>query len=421
MNCHILLPTCDEVSKEKVMATFDFYVQNFARFRERAVVRPFLWPYWEPVEKVDLNQHIFFDSTPLNHADLQEYVSRSLTQGLNPLLPLWKFTVFTNYTFQDGTRGSMMLMKYHHCMGDGFTLARTLFTGAEVNVPKTSDAKPSAQKDSSANTGAGKALSAAGKLLTLQDDKPSTLKAKTLLKPLDHRIACFVTSKITITEIKKAAKAKGFTINDMVLAALSASLRKYQLQKGGEVVDPLAAVWVALKPLAEAFTKQDADKVDEPGNTTLGAVYVRLPVAKEFDDRAQRVQAIYDEISKLKGSPEPLLAQGTMGLFGLLPTKLSNPIWNALSNKVSISVSNVPGPPNPDFTWCGAKPTGLSVFVPPVGTISTFCLITSFNDHITLSLAMDGSLFSTSDADFIAKVFDEELSLLTTSMIPSRL
>jgi hypothetical protein len=197
-------------------------------------------------------------------------------------------------------------------MGDGFTLARTLFTGAEVNVPKTSDAKPSAQKDSSANTGAGKALSAAGKLLTLQDDKPSTLKAKQLLKPLDHRIACFVTSKITITEIKKAAKAKGFTINDMVLAALSASLRKYQLQKGGEVVDPLAAVWVALKPLAEAFTKQDADKVDEPGNTTLGAVYVRLPVAKEFDDRSQRVQAIYDEISKLKGSPEPLMAQGTM-------------------------------------------------------------------------------------------------------------
>jgi hypothetical protein len=34
---------------------------------------------------------------------------------------------------------------------------------------------------------------------------------------------------------------------------------------------------------------------------------------------------------------------------------------------------------------------------------------------------MDGSLFSTSDADFIAKVFDEELSLLATSMLPSRL
>jgi hypothetical protein len=319
----------------------------------------------------------------------------------------------------------MMFMKYHHCMGDGFTLARTLFTGAEVHIPESSEAKTSPRSSTEGGMGAGKALTAAAKLLTLQDDKPSLLKAQSLLKPLDPRIACFVTSKITITEIKKAAKSKGFTINDMVLAALSAALRKYQLQKramniGTEVVDPLAAVWVALRPLAEAYTKQDADKVSEPGNTTLGAVYVRLPVTKEFDERADRVQAIYDEISKLKGSPEPLMAQGTMGLFGLMPSKLSNPIWNALSNKVSISVSNVPGPSN-DFTWCGARLTGLTVFVPPVGTISTFCLITSFNDHITLSLSLDGTLFSKSDAAFITKVFDEELSLLTTSMIPSRM
>jgi len=419
MNCHIVVPTADEVTKENAYATFEFYVQKFARFRERVVVRPYLWPYWEPVEKVDLSQHLLFDSTEMNHETLQEYVSRSLTQGLNPLLPLWRLTVFKNYTFEDGSRGSILFFKYHHCMGDGFTLARTLFTGTGgVSVQEAAESKIRQVKE---NTGAAKTLSAASKLLTLQDDKPSALKAKTLLRPLDPRIACFVTSKTTITDIKKAAKSRGFTINDMVLAALSASLRKYCLQKGEEVVDPLAAVWVALRPLAEAFAKQDADKVDEPGNTTLGAVYVRLPVAKEFDERSHRVQAIYDEISKLKGSPEALMAQGTMGLFGLLPTKLSNPIWNALSNKVSISVSNVPGPPNSDFTWCGARPTGLSVFVPPVGTISTFCLITSFNDHITLSLAMDGSLFSKSDADFIAKAFNEELSLLTTSMLPSRL
>jgi hypothetical protein len=421
MNCHILLPTCDVVSKEKTYEVFDFYCQKFARFRERVVVRPYLWPYWEPVEKVDLSQHIFFDSTEMDHDTLQELISKSLTQGLNPLLPLWRFIVFTNYTFQDGTRGSMMFFKYHHCMGDGFTLARTLFTGAEGYDELGPDvSKPKSSVKAAGGQGGGfeasKTLSAAGKLVALQDDPPSALKAKSLLKPLDHRVACWGTSKITITEIKKAAKSGGFTINDMVLAALSASLRQYQMQKGEAVVDPLAAVWVALRPLAEAFQKQDADKVYEPGNTTLGAVYLRLPVAKEFESRADRVKAICEEISNLKGSPEPLLAQGTMGLFGLLPKTLSNPIWHALSNKVSISVSNVPGP-SVDFKWCGARPTGLSVFVPPVGTISTFCLITSFNDHITLSLAMDGFLFSNQDAQFIEKTFQEELMLLTTSML----
>jgi len=65
--------------------------------------------------------------------------------------------------------------------------------------------------------------------------------------------------------------------------------------------------------------------------------------------------------------------------------------------------------------------SSFSVFVPPVGTISTFALITSFDDKLTLSLAMDGVLFSKEDAKLLTQHFDKELLHLAAGSQPSRL
>merc|ERR1719253_2221882 len=46
MNCHIWMNTRDSVKMEEVVDTMEWYVHNFARFRERVVVRNYLWPYW---------------------------------------------------------------------------------------------------------------------------------------------------------------------------------------------------------------------------------------------------------------------------------------------------------------------------------------------------------------------------------------
>lgn len=420
MNCHMVIPTYDVVQMDKFFKVFEFYVEKFARFRERVVVRKFLWPFWEPVAKVDLNQHIFTDSTPMTHEKVQDYLSLSCTQSMNPQIPLWKIIVFNNYTFEDGTPGNVIMMKWHHCMGDGFSMAQTLISGTESQPePVAKPAKSLAERVHQPGQ-FGKVVSATAKLIAMQDDAPSALKAKTLLKPLDDRVACWITSRVPLSQVKRVSKAKGFTINDICIAALASTLRNYQMKKRQKIVDPLAVVWVALRPIAEAFTPKDIAEIDEPGNKTLGCVYVRLPVSQEFARREDRVKAVVDEISKLKGSPEPLLTQMLTGAFGLMPQTLSNPIWNALSNKVSMSISNVPVN-SVDFTWAGVRPEGLYVWVPPVGTISTFSVITSMKDRITLSLAMDGSLFDKEDADFIRSDFDNEMALLVSSMQPSKL
>jgi NRPS condensation-like uncharacterized protein len=426
MNCHIWMTTHESFSLQDLQETMQFYVDNFARFRERVVVRQWLWPYWERMPQFDMTQHIAFDSTELSHDTIQDVISLSLTQGMNPLLPLWKITIFTNYTFEDGSRGNAMLFKYHHCMGDGFSLARTMMSLDTENALSPAPVK----KDSGAMHAPGdfgkaakKMIEATTKLVGMKDDPPSSVKAANLLRPLDTRIARALTSKVPVNDIKKVAKSRGFTINDMVLGALAGALRSYQMDKGkslNQLVDPLAGVWVALRPISEAFSAQDMTKLEEPGNRSLGCVYVRLPVALECKERIDRVQAVADEISQLKGSPEPLLAQQIMKMFGLMPTMITNPIWDAIANKISISVSNLPGPPL-GWRFAGVSFDTFNIFVPPVGTISTFALITTYNGRVSLSLGMDGHLFGKEDAKFILQKFDEELAQLVSSAQPSRL
>merc|ERR1712217_928917 len=92
------------------------------------------------MEKFDMSEHIFTDPSEVDHAGLEQKISDSLTQGMNPLLPLWKLVIFTNFNFDDGTQGTALLFKFHHCMGDGFSLVQTMLTfdkNAALPPPRT--------------------------------------------------------------------------------------------------------------------------------------------------------------------------------------------------------------------------------------------------------------------------------------------
>merc|ERR1719359_2251183 len=82
MNCHVLMKTHDAVKMEDCVKTMDWYVKTFARFRERVVVRQWMWPYWETVEKFDITQHIVFDAKERDWDGIQDYISLSLSQGM---------------------------------------------------------------------------------------------------------------------------------------------------------------------------------------------------------------------------------------------------------------------------------------------------------------------------------------------------
>jgi hypothetical protein len=425
MNVHALVTFAGQVKLEDVKDDFRFYVKHFDHFREKVVRRQWLWPYWSPVY-VDVDEHVKMDETELGHASMCEVIAESLSEGLDPNKALWKVTVYPNFICDDGSKGSALLIKYHHCIGDGFAMLKLLMsrTTAVPDPPprqkKTKGAVASVHSPGQIGNLVGDAASSLAKLLTIQDDPPSAIKAKKLLSASDRRICMWQVAKATVPLIKKASKAHGFTLNDFVMAALSQALNDYQKHKGQmSKEDPLVVVWVALKPIPEAMMPQDLNHLESPSNSTLGSVYLRLPVIGDMTPLG-RAQEISNRISAMKSSPEPMLSRGLVGTVGLLPTAISSQIWDVMAYKVSMSVSNVPGPPA-DIKVCGANPSGFSFWVPPVGTISTFVTIMSFGEGVTLSMAMDNTLFSEKDSAYIGDKFSEALDVLCNEAAVSKL
>lgn len=433
MNVHAFLPFREQTSLDKVRDTFSVFPETYARFREVVVLQGWMmWPYWEEAPNFDVNDHLVELAEEFDEKKVQEYVSKSLSIGLPLDKPLWRVTLFKNYRHDDGVLGSALLFKYHHCIGDGFSILRVVMSAHQdfESLPKKTKKEPVQKmhrpgdvrkKVFKALSVGGKFATAGGKLVATQDDKPSVIKSSVLLKGSDPRIARCKTTGVSVPQASELAKKHNGTINDVLLSAFSGALRNFNKGKGvpdQNLVDPLTVVWVALKPLSEIYqakTREDLISVGEPGNTSLGCVYIRLPVSDDQGLRggnaADRVQMVKKRISQLKGSPEPILAHGLTGFFGLLPKAISNPIWNLTSNKVSVSFSNVPGPQQA-LPWCGATADRCAFWVPPVGTISIFVTLATMDKHITLSIAVDPAVFSEEDAEFIVNNFDKELQAM---------
>ncbi len=92
-----------------------------------------------------------------------------------------------------------------------------------------------------------------------------------------------------------------------------------------------AVVWVSLRPMDLSV------KTIEWG-CNLGVVYVTLPL--NLEDPLARLQNINQQIERLKTSPEPLVSNWLMSLFGFLPPCIGRPLWNEAAYKVTVSGMN---------------------------------------------------------------------------------
>merc|ERR1719261_1164701 len=98
--------------------------------------------------------------------------------------------------------------------------------------------------------------------------------------------------------------------------------------------------------------------------------------------------------------------------MGWLPAWLGRLVWNTTTNKVSVSMSNVPGPQFA-MKWCGGPVSRMLFFVPPTGTVSLFATIATLNGDVTVGLGGDAAVFSDETLEKIAgRYFEEEIKNL---------
>ena len=410
---------------------------RFSRFKDRMRRRRCLWSYWEPVEDFDVVKHFVAHTKPIAHDAMEAKITSMLSEGLDTSLPPWQMHVFEDYTDADGARRSAMVGKFHHGMGDGFNLMSTILQGCSPREPPVPASKPRSRKGLGMAAKALKLVAAVGKMLLLQDDPPSALKMKTGLKLADRKNVAYRTMPMTVDQVKAAAKAhaaragvddrvavgSSYTINEVLLAAVAGALRssleaKAEAEAAAEGKsgkrddadkaagikgllghDPLTVMWASLagslNQAAKFAARRDAARW---GNSSLAAVYTKLPVADAGGPLA-RLAAVQERTRKLVGSPEPLVANGLMKIFGWLPAAITRVVWPLVAYKTTLSLSNVPGP-QWELQWLpdqgekegagnGWPMEEIGFIVPPQHTLGLFMCVFSYNGKLIFTGAAD--------------------------------
>ena len=176
-----------------------------------------------------------------------------------------------------------------------------------------------------------------------------------------------------------AAKARGATINDVLIAAVSLALTDYLEERGvTEVRDLSWMMPVSLQPIDGALP-------DELGNH-FAVVMLSIPLG--LRDPGALVDELHRRTTRLKHSVEPVVAVGFQQLVAESPLAVARRLTDYFAGKTVGQLSNVPGP-RVGLTMAGAPVRSILGWVPTSGDQPLGICLFSYNGTVSVGVATD--------------------------------
>ncbi len=394
---------------------------RYPRYRQRIRPRPFGRMEWVEDSTFDLRAHVRRVAVPAPHdlEALRQTVGELMSLLLDRSKPLW-----TMHLIENGPHGDALLIRVHHAIGDGMTLLKTTLDLArdEPPPPKTrrslvsrffeplsevvettqavgnwmkeqaEQGLPSADK---LRLEAEKAVELTIKLSPLVRDPKTSLTGE-----LSRRKVVSWTPPIPTREFKRVSRTFEVSVYNLALAVIAGALRRYFILQGEEVPATLHASVPVYLGSATSI---------ETGNN-FGLVLMPLPLGEE--DPRRRVELIHERMEQLKQSPEATIVSGVFNSAGRLPPGLVARMFNEVSRKASLVVTNVPGPPY-TLPLAGAPIRHIVPLVPLSGHIGLGIAIASYNRKLSLGIQADGERIQVGLGALI-DLLRSELALLTS-------
>jgi len=319
---------------------------------------------WVADEGIDLDYHVRRSALPApgDERELGILVSRLHGAPIDFHRPPWEAHLIEGLS---GGRFALYL-KVHHALVDGYTGMRLLtraltfdpseqdtpmfFSSPPVErAPRAHEATPptferlvhAVREEIGAARDVGRAL-----LKIARDSRSSGPKIasplhapKSILNQRISRARRFATQQYPVDRLKAIGKARGGTLNDVVLAACAAGLRRFLGEQNALPKDPLTAmVPVNVRP-----------KDDPGGGNAVGAILVSL--ATDIEDPLERMRRIVASTTSAKEQLQGMSRNAILQYSALLmaPLLLSSIPGSAgrLRPAFNLVVSNVPGPDKP--------------------------------------------------------------------------
>lgn len=386
-------------------------VSQYPRFRQRVADRVGRTPAFEDDPHFDIGNHLHRIALPApgDEAALQEAVADLITPPLDATRPLWHL-----YLIEAGDGTSAALWRIHHSIADGIALAQVMLeTADEVPASRHQPPPPPGSAgivgrvlhEASATlanpghlrelgSGALKEVATAAKLVSGPADPQTALS-----RPLSGARRVAWSSPFPLDRVKDACHRQRVTVNDMLLTALAATL-------AAEVP------WEERPDFVHTMIPVNLRPLDRPVPADLGndfaLVILELPLAELRP--VERLRQVNAAMNKIKESPEAPLAYGLLNAMGMVPRWVEDRVIDFFTDKASMVVTNVPGPPE-RLSFAGAPIEGVLVWAPCSGSIGMTVSIFSYAGGVTTGFMTDTALIP--DPAPLARRYDEELERLT--------
>lgn len=395
------------------------------RFRERVVQGPLgLLPQWVTEPGFDLDAHLHHVAVPEpgDKAALEAFVGDLSSTPLDFSKPLWQLHLI------DYGPGSVIVVRIHHCIGDGMALVRVLLslTDTEPDPPARASGEPALEEGfggigdlfRAGNTlaqrglglarrpgrtlgqvGRGATVGAAG-LAAIAEVAMMLPDPRTALKgPLGFSKRVAWSEPIPLAEVKAVRVRENATVNDVLVSAAAGGLRRYLKDRGDRVseLEIRAVVPVNLRPPDQAF---------QLGNQ-FGLVMAQLPLG--IADPRRRLREVKRRMDELKSSSMPVATFGLVSAVGRTHPRVQDPLMQFFGAKASLVLTNVPGPPLPLY-MAGRRLERIMFWVPQSGRLGLGLSILSYAGEVLVGVASDAGLVP--DPERIVTGFEEEMARL---------
>jgi WS/DGAT/MGAT family acyltransferase len=381
------------------------------RYRQKVRFTPvgIARPVWVDDPHFQILYHIRHTAVPPpgGRDELRNLAGRVFAQILDRSKPLWE--VWMVEGLKNGRWA--LISKVHHCMVDGISatdLLTVMFDQTEANAEQPAPAEWAPEPEPGHFT-----LAAHGVVRTVADplgrlrDIPGALRITTgprtrlaegaaLLRSLAEWTKRSATSlngpigphrrwswaEADLDDVKTVRQALGGTVNDVVLAAITAGFRSLLIHRGEDVSSRV------VRTLVPVSVRSDSERGIY--NNRVSGIFPGLPVS--IADPHERLNAIAAQLSMLKGSKQAVAGDALVKLAGFAPPMLlslgSRLAARTPQRALQTVTTNVPGPQYPLYV-VGRRMVYSYPYVPIMGSVRISIAIFSYCGRLFFGITGD--------------------------------
>lgn len=428
----------EPIEFEQLLATIEKRLLRINRFRQKVIYQPKGTdkPFWEYDPDFNIRNHLVKVSIPepFSESSFIDLISQLASTPLDLQKPAWQFHFVENY----GGRCALVC-RLHHCIADGMALVQVLLSLTDsdpsyrssniemetIITPNGHDrneyVKLALDSFNASNQAVAEILSTTRYLFRNPKrmissankglDAANVIKEFLLLEPdpdtvlsgelgVNKRAA--YSQPISLDEVKTIRDKLGGTVNDVLMSAMTGSLRRY-LELSGEPVDDFN---IRVTVPVNLRSPEDIGKL---GNK-MGAVFVSIPI--DTAEPEERLYLIRNRMDNRKKTPEGTVFFYLLNALGMVSESFANKLIHLLGNRATAVLTNVKGPSN-RLCLAGSPIETILYWVPTTGHLGVGISIISYAGDVRLGVITDQALVP--DPETLVDSFHQDFDKLLAS------